>query len=219
MSNLMVPDSEEFIPTRKSLLHRLKDWNDQSSWRNFFDTYWKLIYGVARKSGLSTTEAEDVVQETILTVAKQMRDFTYDPAVGSFKGWLMQITRRRIADLIRKKQYQSGSVRLPREEALGTTLLNNRPDTAPFNVEENWDEEWEKNLFQVALKKVKLNVDALQYQMFYLHIIKEVPVLEVMQRLGVKKAEVYFAKYKLSALIKKEIALLEKNPAPAIAPA
>jgi hypothetical protein len=37
------------IPTRQSLLNRLKDWGDQSSWQDFFDTYWQLIYNVAIK--------------------------------------------------------------------------------------------------------------------------------------------------------------------------
>jgi RNA polymerase sigma-70 factor (ECF subfamily) len=39
------------IPTRASLIHRLKDWQDDASWQDFFKVYWKLIYGVARKAG------------------------------------------------------------------------------------------------------------------------------------------------------------------------
>src|SRR2546422_1669319 len=45
-------DSES-IATRQSLLSRLKNWNDQESWRRFFDTYWMLIY-VSRKHALLT---------------------------------------------------------------------------------------------------------------------------------------------------------------------
>ena len=58
-------DPDEFIPTRASLLSRLKDWEDQTSWREFFDTYGRLIYGVARKAGLADAEAQDAVQETL----------------------------------------------------------------------------------------------------------------------------------------------------------
>ncbi len=67
----MNPD--EFIPTRQSLLSRLKDWDDRESWKDFFNTYWKLIYGVAIKSGLSDAEAQDVVQEAVISVAKKMQ--------------------------------------------------------------------------------------------------------------------------------------------------
>src|SRR5687768_902150 len=92
--------------TRQSLLSRLKDWDDHESWRTFFNTYWRLIYAVAVKSGLTTTEAEDVVQETLLVVAKEMPDFEYDPARGSFKGWLLEISRRRIANQVRRRLKQ-----------------------------------------------------------------------------------------------------------------
>src|SRR5207249_11589098 len=93
-----VSNSDEFIPTRASLLGRLKNWGDQKSWQEFFDTYWKLIYSVAIKAGLSDSEAQDVVQETVLAVAKRVGEFKADPALGSFKGWLLRITQRRIAD-------------------------------------------------------------------------------------------------------------------------
>src|SRR5437868_7307561 len=92
------------IATRRSLVDRLANWDDQRRWQEFFDTYWKLIYSAARKSGLADAEAQEVVQETVITVAKNVGRLDYDPAVGSFKGWLLQITRRRIADQFRKRE-------------------------------------------------------------------------------------------------------------------
>src|SRR5688572_15927585 len=84
------------LPTRRSLLSRLRNMGDDDSWRAFFDAYWRLIYNVARKSGLSDEDAQDVVQETVISVAKKMPEFRYDPAKGSFKSWLLIITHRRI---------------------------------------------------------------------------------------------------------------------------
>ena len=83
------------IPTRHSLLNRLKDWGDQASWQDFFDTYWRLIYNVAVKAGLTDTEAQEVVQETVISVAKKISEFKTDPAHGSFSAWLMRLTRWR----------------------------------------------------------------------------------------------------------------------------
>src|SRR2546425_8473448 len=82
---LMKNDPDELLPTRWILIERLKNWDDQESWRQFFDTYWKLIYGVAIKSGLTHPEAQDVVQETVMSVCKNMPNFKADPAYGSFK--------------------------------------------------------------------------------------------------------------------------------------
>jgi len=58
---------------------------------------------VAIKAGLNDAEAQEVVQETIVAVAKQM-GFKYDPKIGSFKGWLLHLTRWRIADKMRKRR-------------------------------------------------------------------------------------------------------------------
>jgi DNA-directed RNA polymerase specialized sigma24 family protein len=55
------------------------------------------------KYGLRLHEAQEVVQETIIAVARQMEGFKYDPKIGSFKGWLLLQTRWRIADKMRKK--------------------------------------------------------------------------------------------------------------------
>ena len=49
-----------------TLLSRLKNADDHAGWQEFFDTYWKLIYGVARKAGLNDAEAQDAVQETVI---------------------------------------------------------------------------------------------------------------------------------------------------------
>ena len=79
-------DDGEMAPMRRSLVSRLKNWEDNASWQEFFDTYWKLIYSVAIKAGLSDEEAEDVVQETVVSVAKKMDSFKYDPADGTTLG-------------------------------------------------------------------------------------------------------------------------------------
>src|SRR5438477_9156148 len=95
---------DELIPTRASLLGRLKDWKDEESWRVFFETYWKLIYNAARKAGLTDAEAQDVVQETVISVSKSIPTFDYDAEGGSFKSWLLLLTRWRITDQFRRRQ-------------------------------------------------------------------------------------------------------------------
>ena len=50
-----------------------------------------------------------------------------------------------------------------------------------------------------------------QFQMFDLHVVKDVPAREVARRLGAKLMEVYFAKYQISKRLKKEIRRLERD--------
>src|SRR2546428_13645553 len=96
-----MPDA--FIPTRPSLLARLKDGEEQAAWQEFLDTYGRLIRGASLRSGLTEAEADDVLQETALAVVKNIKDFKYDPAVCSFKSWLLLITRQRVIWQLRKR--------------------------------------------------------------------------------------------------------------------
>ena len=107
MSTATDPD----LKTRRSLLSRLRDLDDRESWRTFFDLYWRMLYNVARRAGLSEADAQDVVQETVVAVARQMPEFHYDRAKGTFKHWLFRIVRRRVADHLRKVYRQP-----PKEE-------------------------------------------------------------------------------------------------------
>src|SRR2546422_2693643 len=201
-----MPDrSDEFIPTRLSLLSRLQNWDDQASWRDFFDTYWRLIYRAALKSGLTDAEAQDVVQETVITVAKKLQEKKYDPAGGPFKGWLLNTTRWRIADQKRGRQRD----RQPSFAKVDDAALEEIPDESGFNLESIWDEEWHKNLLDEAMEKVKRQVNPKQFQMFDLYVFEKWPVLKVARTLGVNVGLVYLAKHRISALLKKEIKNLE----------
>ena len=88
-----IPAGDEFIPTRLSLLSRLKRWDDQESWRDFFDTYWKFLYSVAIKAGLSDSDARDMVQETVVAVAKGLREGRFKAVAGQFVQGLAQADR------------------------------------------------------------------------------------------------------------------------------
>src|SRR6185295_15357820 len=119
------------------------------------DTYWKLIYDVAVKSGLTDAEAQDVVQEVLLAVAKKIPDIKPDPALGSFKGWLLNVTRWRITDQYRKRP-PAGTTHHRRSGQTNQTTVEGRiPDPATLELENLWDEEWQKNLLALAMDKVK----------------------------------------------------------------
>jgi len=207
----MVRKPEALIPTRYSLLSRLYNWDDQESWKEFFETYWRLIYAVAIKAGLSEQEAQDVVQETVICVAKEIQNFKKDRTFGSFKGWLRNITRWRIGDQFRKRSL--ALVKEPRIDYDSNSIapLEDIADSAASPLEAEWDQEWRQNLFDVAVERVKRRVKEEHYQIFDLHVVKQWPVSKVAKTLGVSVARVYLVKHRVSLLLRKEIRLLEKK--------
>ncbi|HYG34125.1 MAG TPA: sigma-70 family RNA polymerase sigma factor [Clostridia bacterium] len=198
------------IPTRYTLLSRLNDWDDQESWKDFFDTYWQLIYATAMKSGLTEAEAQDVVQETVICVAKDIHKFERDRRKGSFKGWLHQIIRWRVADQMRKRKPASqGRSELTFEEFC--QLAEQVPDETVPAREQFWEDQWRQNLFEAAVARVKRRVKEEHYQIFDLYVMKQWPAKKIKSVLRVSLAQIYVAKHRVGALIKKEVKALEQK--------
>src|SRR2546422_510842 len=100
---VMSTETESSLVTRPSLLARLKDWSQQTAWREFDQDYAPLLRNVARKAGLTNAEADEVAQETLIAVAKKIGEFKHAGNRGSFRAWMYQQTRWRIADQFRAR--------------------------------------------------------------------------------------------------------------------
>ena len=207
----MAEPMDELIPTRATLIQRLKDWQDQSSWQDFFDTYWKLIYGVALKGGLTSAEAQDVVQETMISVAKHMPTFEYDPAIGSFKTWLLNMTRWRITDQLRKRGPFAAGHPASEDTATRTRTVDKVVDPASPALDALWDAEWEKNLLDAAMAKIKRQLDPQKYQIFDLYVNRGWPPEKVAATFGISVDQVYLAKHRTTELIKEEVKRLKSK--------
>ena len=210
----MEPALDELIPTRATLLHRLKDWQDHSSWQDFFDTYRKLIYGVAVKAGLHPTEAEEVVQETMISVAKQMPTFNYDQSIGSFKGWLLNLTRWRITDQLRKRPPLAAAPKSNNSDDPATEVCAPEPlpDTVCSSFAALWDAEWEQHVLAAAITKVKRQLDPQKFQIFDFYVNKQWPPEKVATTFGINLNQVYLAKHRVTEMIAEEVKKLGLIP-------
>ena len=206
-SKPMKPEAP-LLETRSSLIQRLKATINGESWEEFFHTYWELIYNVARRAGLSEADAQDIVQETILKIHKSLDRFEYNRKRGTFKGWLRTVTRSRLNDFF-KKQQRRPPLNHPLEEAAGE--LQNLEDPEGPEIEEIWDEEWNRNLIQAALSRTKKLSSPKQFQIFKCHYIDEWTVRETCRTLGVNAAQVYMAKQRVGKIFRESVEALEKQ--------
>jgi RNA polymerase sigma-70 factor (ECF subfamily) len=201
----------EFLPTRASLLGRLKDWEDRTSWQDFVDTYGRLVHSTALKAGLSESEAQDAVQDTFVAVAKNIGEFRYDPARCSFKSWLLLITRQRIIWQLRKRPPGNPPRPGGSDDSTRTATIDRIPDEASLNLDAHWEAQWASNLMAMALGRVKRQVKAKQFQIFDLAALQNWPVQDIARTLKVSAAQVYLARHRVGSLLKKELRRLAKD--------
>jgi len=200
---------QAYAKTRKSLIARLDNWEDQKTWDEFYQTYWRLIYSVAVRAGLRPEEAFDCVQETILSIAKQSKKKLYDPEQGSFKTWLMNMTRWRINDQFRKRKKDTAMTGGDWDDERKTAVIDRIEDPNGDVLERLWDVEWKKGIADAALSRVKAQVSPKQYQIFDYYVVRQWDAGKVQDKLNVSMAQVYLAKHRVGAVLKKELAKLE----------
>ena len=198
------------LRTRPSLLARVQQWDDRASWNEFHRLYRKLVYGLARRSGLSHADAEEVTQDVFKRVAETIHEFESDPARGKFRGWLMNLTRWRIVDKFRGKAPGENQSATPRDTtSTGTATINRIPDTA--NQEGEWELEWQRHLLDAGCERLARRVKARHYQAFDLHVRQRRPVLQVASELGMNPATLYIISHRLTKELKAEVAKLREQ--------
>jgi RNA polymerase sigma factor (sigma-70 family) len=206
------PGTDSLLPTRQSLLSRLRDWQDHAGWREFFDTYWRLIYNVARKAGLADVEAQDVVQTTFIYLARRMPNFRYDRQRGSFKSWLRVVTRSRILAYWRTQKAGRQFLREPLPDGEeGPDLAETVADPTNDPLDALWQREWEENLIATAFKRLRTRVGSQQLLIYRLAMNGELPLSQVAKKLGVSLAQIYLARHRVGGLFKAELLRLRRE--------
>ena len=76
-------------------------------------------------------------------------------------------------------------------------------------MERLWDGEWQRNLTDAAIERVKRRCNPQHYQAFYLSAVKNLPLAQITSMLGLNRAQVYLAKHRIASQVRKELKYLE----------
>jgi RNA polymerase sigma-70 factor (ECF subfamily) len=204
------PEKVSTLHTRASLLLSVRKWEDSASWTEFYRLYRRLIYGLARRAGLSHADAEDVTQDVFKRVAETIHQFESNPERGTFRGWLMNLTRWRIADKFNSRPpAERGAVPLPDDTSTQTATIDRVPDDADRDTV--WEQEWQRHLLDAACERIARRVKPRHFQAFDLYVRQRRPVLKVASELGMNPATVYLIGHRLTKELKAEVATLRKQ--------
>jgi RNA polymerase sigma-70 factor (ECF subfamily) len=202
-------DPADPLPTRATLLARVRNAGDSASWDEFYALYRRLVYRLARRSGLGHEEAEEVQQDVFVRVAQTIGEFEARPQPGSFRSWLMQLTRWRVLDKLREKGREPPrreSVPLP-DASDRTRTIERLPDEA--ETEAAWQEEWRSHLLEAGLARVAQKAKPAHFQVFELCTRQRWSALRVAKELRMNPGTVYIINHRLGKLLTAEVKRLE----------
>jgi len=190
-------------PTRPSLLLRIRDPRDAGAWRQFGELYEPLIYGYARKHGLQDADAADLTQDVMRLVAGAVRGLDYDPACGSFRGWLFTVVRNQLRKFVHHQERPGRGT----GDTDAQRLLEEQP--APEEEQASWDAEYGRRLFAYAAEVVRGDFQEATWQAFWQTAVEGRPAKLVAEELGLSVAAAYLAKGRVMARLKEQIRVLE----------
>src|ERR1700678_2055852 len=140
----------ESTVTRASLLVRLRDGGDAGAWQEFVHLYAPVIYGFARKRGLQDADAADLMQEVLRSVSIAAHRLEYDPARGTFRGWLFTVTRNKVFNFL--------DSRSRRVHGTGDSRMQQRLEQhaeAAADLSADWEADYQRAMAAQAMERVK----------------------------------------------------------------
>jgi RNA polymerase sigma-70 factor (ECF subfamily) len=192
------------LTTRPSLLLRIRDGRDREAWSEFVRLYAPLVYGFARKRGVTEADADDLVQDVLQQVAMSARQFEYDRARGTFRSWLFKVTRNRVNTFLHAdRAYNRGS-----GDSAVQALLEQQPDGN--GDADLWDREYQRRLLSVAAQQVREEFEDASWQAFWQTTYDNQTPGEAAEALGISVGAVYIARSRIRARLAQRVQELQE---------
>ena len=175
--------------TRLSLLARLGDAADEDAWNEFVKLYMPVIYRTALGIGLQDADAQEVVQQVLISVSKALAKRPHDPSQAKFRTWLSVVSRNATISLLRGKRPDSGS-----GSDTDQIKLTSVPDPGFAEAEKIMKVELQKEVFRAVAKEIEREFAPDTWKAFWLTTVDGKDIAEVAEELGKQTGSVYAAR-------------------------
>jgi len=187
------------METSLTLLGRLAGKPTDADWQRLCGLYEPLLRTWLIRSGVPDAEADDLVQEVLLVVSREVAAFDRRRE-GAFRSWLRTILVNRIRNWFRDCQY--------RPQAGGGSAFAERlaelesPEGA---LSRRWDLEHDEHVVARAMQLIEHDFAPTTWQAFCRHVIENEPAAQVAQELGLSLNSVLLAKSRILKRLRQEL--------------
>ncbi|MBX9623033.1 MAG: sigma-70 family RNA polymerase sigma factor [Gemmataceae bacterium] len=170
---------------------------EPAAWERFAARYGPQVRGWCRAWGLQPADADDVTQDVMVEVARQVGRYRRQ-RVGSFRRWLRTVARGAYSDYVAAARRQARAAAAP-------LLAPAAADDLLARLEHEYDLE----LAERAMARVRERVADSTWTMFDRTALGGETGAAVAAELGVVVGSVYAARSKVQRLIREEVARLD----------
>ena len=191
--------------TRHTLLQRASDKNDHQAWDEFVVYYKRFIDTLISKMRFSNSDNDDLSQEIILNLWKNLSSYNKDKA--SFRTWMSSVVKNTILNFYRGVERENKRRVFAHDQEVFTGTIEERTLSDLENVIER---EWKSYISGLAMNKIEKLFSGNAVEVFKLSL-QGVSTDEISTKLNLKQESVYVLKNRVKSRFMEEIRILVKE--------
>jgi RNA polymerase sigma-70 factor (ECF subfamily) len=181
------------------LLERLRLRPDAASWQRLVDLYAPLVARWLGALGLQGVDAEDLTQETLSTLVREMPNFHHNLRPGAFRRWLRGIVLNRLRAFRRVRQPIPAGGDPFLEQAL------DRLEEPDSDLSRRWDQEHDQHVVRRLLELIEPEFEPATWRAFQMVVLENRATREAAAALDLSPNAVRIAKSRVLARFRQEI--------------
>lgn len=181
--------------TRLSLIDRIRAGSPSHGWYDFVEIYDPLILTWLRREGIQSADAEDIRQEVMTTVLREILSFQHSGRPGAFRAWLLRITTNRMRRFWRTRRRQAERRNI---ERVMDELIDEQSD-----LRRRWEAQHDKYMLEYLLSILSSRFSEKSMAAFRLISLESKPIREVADDLGMTIGAARVAQHRVLKALKK----------------
>ena len=190
--------------TDPELLESVRRVEDQAAWTRFVQHYGPRIRDHCRSVGLTSDQADEVIQECFIKCFRYLPTFEYGTMVGRFRAWLNLLVNQQIAELFRH------SIRTERVKQSYAQLIRGFAPGSSDPVAEPSHYDYE--MLSMSVQRTRAQVNPLAWQLFEAHVIEGLNSALVAEHYGVTSVAVRVYALRVKLALRRNWKLLQESP-------
>ena len=194
--------------TSITLLQRLQSSDDSENWDRLMSLYRPLLMAWLRKYHVQDFDLDDLMQEVLMAVAKDLPTFDHNGRTGAFRAWLRSIMVNRLRNFWRSRGRQ-----LQAQGGSDIQLRLAQLDDPSSEMSQLWNQQHDLHVAHQLLQQVEPDFTAQTWAAFTRVAIDGQRADAVAVELGISTNAVFIAKSRVLSRLRREAAgLIDSNP-------
>lgn len=194
--------------TSLSLLMQLRESGAPDAWDRLLRLYGPLLRRWVARYDLQHSDGDDVIQEVLLTVSRDIRQFDHNGRAGAFRAWLKTLMVHRIRAHWRARNRPAERGQAAAEERLAQL------DDPHSQMTLLWNREHDERVLEELLQVVKPHFQPTSWEAFRLVTLEGRKPDDVARELGLSVNAVFIARSRVLSRLRQEAdGLIESSSA------